>query len=234
MSNKPPKKGDLEKAHQTRTKKSSPYSIGSKKIGKPYLIICEGEVTEPIYFESIAGTNVQVTAKGYGSSKTALVDRAVKHCTDNEVDVSKTEVWVVFNFDVKYDQISNQKEDYNEAIRKARQLGFGVAYSNDCFELWLVLHLKDVQGEFHRKQLYEYLSKHLGEDYEALGKKRSRWLEKVSEWKSDLKADTKAAMIRAIGLDNMHSGKPFADQNPVTTIFQLAHELDPESYPLPQ
>ena len=231
MSNRPVKKGDLGKTHENRTKKSSPYLIGSKKIGKPYLIICEGEVTEPIYFEAIAGPNVQVAAKGYGRSKTALVDRALKHCTDNKIDQAKTSIWVVFDFDVKYDQISNQKEDYNEAIVRAKRLGFEVAHSNDCFELWLVLHLKAIQGELHRTQLFEYLTQHFGENYEKLGKNRDWWLDKVSKWKSDPKVDTGMAMKRAIELDNEHSGKPFADQNPVTLVYQLANELNPEMFP---
>jgi len=229
---KPTKITDQKKDWEQINKKKTPYLIGSRKVGKPYLIICEGKVTEPIYFEAIAGPNVQVTAKGYGRSKTALVEKAEKHCDDYDIDPTKTRVWVVFDFDVKYDQISNQREDYNEAIVKAKQLGFEVAYSNDCFELWLVLHLKAIEGEFHRKQLFEFLTDHFGEDYEQMGKNRTRWLQKVSEWKSDPRVNTMEAFKRSVALDLEHSNKPFADQNPITKVYQLAQELNPALYPL--
>jgi hypothetical protein len=95
---------------------------------------CGGEIK---YFKAIAGPNTEVNALGFGTSKTALVKKVFKYCQHTNIYVSDTEVWVVFDFDVHYSQLKNQKQDFNNAVKRARVFGYNVAYSNDCFELFL-------------------------------------------------------------------------------------------------
>ncbi len=60
------------------------------------------------------------------------------------------------------------KDDYNdfdEAIAYAKENGFNVAYSNQAFELWLLLHFNLCCGPLHRSKYADKLSKYLGEPY---------------------------------------------------------------------
>lgn len=235
MADKPTKKTDQEKSWDRKDKpKKSAYNIGAKKVGKSILILCEGVVTEPLYFKAIAGPNTQAEALGFGSSKSALVQRAVQYCQQKNKDPKTTEIWVVFDFDVKYDQIENLKEDFNQAIQQAKALGFKVAYSNDCFELWLVLHAKLLESQQIRDHYYEFLSGHLEINYLETGKKRETWINYLPTLKSHPKMDKQAAMRNSHHLFQNQSHLTPGDQNPVTTIFQLGYSLDPESYPMPE
>jgi len=232
MSNKPTKKGDQGKAHENRGKKSLPYAIRSREIRKSFLLLCEGVVTEPLYFKAIAGPNTETEALGFGSSRTALVKKARKFCNDKSIDKGNVEVWIVFDFDVDR-QIKNQKDDFNNAIEEAESQGFKVAYSNDCFELWLVLHIKHLEAQLTREEYYAMLAKHLEIDYLKTGKSGEAWLKYLPELKSHPKMDKQAAMKNAEKLFTSQLHKTHADQNPVTTIYHLANRLDPESYPMP-
>lgn len=234
MAKKPTKITDQVKRWDTKDKqKVSAYQVATKKIRKSFLILCEGEVTEPLYFKVIASTNIEAEALGFSASKCALVQKSEQYCQKHQVNKSKTEVWVVFDFDVKYDQRENQNEDFNLAIQQARSLNFKVAYSNDCFELWLVLHMKLLEAQQTRFQYYEFLSQYLEINYTETGKKREAWLKYLAILKSHPAMDKALAMQNAVRLFKNQSHLAYCDQNPVTTIFQLAHELDPQSYPMP-
>lgn len=114
------------------------------------LIVTEGVNTEVSYFRQFQMPNVQVRTVGTGYNTVSLVRRAEQirdeeHSKGNEYD----EVWCVFDKD------DFSAADFNEAIRLAEQL-FGegrVAYSNQSFEYWLLLHFLDHQGgAMHRRQ----------------------------------------------------------------------------------
>ena len=55
-------------------------------------------------------------------------------------------VWIVFDRDRsdKDDEDIGKAINFNGALTKAKKHNFEVAYSNDAFELWLLLHLEDV------------------------------------------------------------------------------------------
>lgn len=62
-------------------------------------------------------------------------------------DNAGKETWVVFDFDIKPDQLEQQKEDYNRAIELAKNHDIKVAYSNDSFELWFLLHYQHLDTQ---------------------------------------------------------------------------------------
>ena len=116
------------------------------------LIVSEGENTEVSYFNQFQMPNVRVRAVGTGYNTVSLVRRAeqirdeeARKC--NEYD----QVWCVFDKD------DFAAEDFNEAIRLAENLfGAGrVAYSNQSFEYWLLLHFLDHQGGAMHRQQYD-------------------------------------------------------------------------------
>lgn len=45
---------------------------------------------------------------------------------------------------------SLQQNDFNRAIVLAQEKGFKVAYSNDAFELWFILHYQLLEAQLTR------------------------------------------------------------------------------------
>lgn len=132
------------------------------------LVVTEGVNTEVSYFRQFQMPNVQVRTVGTGCNTVSLVRRAEQiwdeeRLKGNEYD----QVWCVFDKD------DFPADDFNEALRLAEHL-FGegrVAYSNQSFEYWLLLHFLDHQGgAMHRRQYDTRLSECLapyGVQYEG-------------------------------------------------------------------
>ena len=97
-----------------------------------FLIVCEGERTEPNYFEAFraAGDVRKITVKGEGYNTLSLVRRTIELADEGDYD----QVWCVFDRD------SFPAQTFNAALELAAQRGFYVAYSNEAFELWYLLH----------------------------------------------------------------------------------------------
>ena len=105
-----------------------------------FLIVCEGKKTEPLYFEALitnhTSTVREVTIEGEGRATVALVERTeeIRRDLERKNNMSFDRVWVVFDKD--------DFDDFNEAIKKARKLGFQSAWTNEAFELWYYLHFE--------------------------------------------------------------------------------------------
>jgi hypothetical protein len=107
------------------------------------LIVCEGEVTEPSYFKQFRLSSATIKAMGEGYNTISLVNRAFQLATQASYD----QVWCVFDKDDFPDV------DFNNAISKAEANKCEVAYSNQAFEYWIILHFTDHQGGgMHRTQ----------------------------------------------------------------------------------
>ena len=64
-----------------------------------------------------------------------------------------------------FDKDDFPENDFNSAILSARQNGFEVAYSNQAFEFWFLLHFNLYQGALHRSRYEKMLSTLLGFAY---------------------------------------------------------------------
>lgn len=82
------------------------YALEQRPLAKAFLIICEGENTEPQYFKSFPLGNASVENYGTGASKTALVNQVLETLA-SDADAGRKEVWVVFDFDIKHDQVKS-------------------------------------------------------------------------------------------------------------------------------
>ena len=114
-------------------------------IKQTVLIVCEGKNTEPSYFEQFRVSTVTIKTVGVGEGTTRLVEQAKKIANNKTYE----QVWVVFDKDHHSDS------DFNQAIEVANSYKFGVAYSNQSFEYWILLHLIDHQGERLHRGEYE-------------------------------------------------------------------------------
>lgn len=105
-----------------------------------FLIVCEGSETEPNYFESFIADNysqvLSPIVKGGGRSTCSLV----KWAKDKKDELERASqlrfdrVWVVFDKD--------DNNDFDKAIELAGKYGFQVAWGNEAFELWFLLHFQ--------------------------------------------------------------------------------------------
>ena len=64
-----------------------------------------------------------------------------------------------------FDKDDFPAKDFNQAIRFAEKNGFRVAYSNQAFEYWFLLHYKLYKGSIHRNQYKKMLTKLTGMPY---------------------------------------------------------------------
>jgi len=110
---------------------------------KPRLhIFCEGEKTEPNYLNGyiercFPGTKLTFVKKTTKNTPVQLVDVAISEKSHNPED---DEFWVV------YDRESPAKysaDFHNQAADKAKANDINIAFSNVCFEVWILLHFQE-------------------------------------------------------------------------------------------
>jgi len=134
------KEAHLDRLNAARAKRSSaPILIRSSPSideKETFLIVCKGKNTEPSYFKKFRLTSAKITTIGNGYNTISLVEDAIALQMKGNYD----QVWCVFDMD------SNSPNNFNSAISLATSNNFGVAYSNQAFEYWLILHFEDHQG----------------------------------------------------------------------------------------
>ena len=210
---------DREKAWNRKPKPTS-YRIEEISINKTILIVCEGQ-TEELYFKSFQVLGVRVDAVNLGGqSKLKLVETTEMIQSDEARD----EVWCVFDMDIKRGEA--EFSDFDNAIERAKNLGFNVAYSNDAFELWFYLHFEYTDAENHRTFYYEELGNHFGLNYEKEGKRYDFCQKVYGILESHEQSSQRKAIERARKLYEERSDLPFHQQNPVTMVFELVEELN--------
>lgn len=175
------------------------------------LIVCEGEKTEPNYFRSFQVTSaVLIEIRGTGSNTDSLVREAIKE----KNKVSKTpeafdQVWCVFDRD------SFPPQNFNNALVLAEQNEIMVAYSNEAFELWYLLHFNFMQSALSRRRYQDMLSAHLGYKYEK----------NSNSFYDIIRANENDAIRNAERLLQLHPSHDPANNNPSTTVHLLVTEL---------
>lgn len=120
-----------------------------------FLIICEGENTEPIYFKSFRLSSARVKTLSYPNKGNAMnfVNSAVSYKNKRIDDFDH--YWVVFDKD------ENTNDNFNSAITLAKTQGFNVAYSIQSFEFWFLLHFSYHLGIMPRNTYKTRLDRHL-------------------------------------------------------------------------
>ena len=95
-----------------------------------------------------------IKAVGQGMNTVSLVYKAISiREAEKAKKHSYDQCWVVFDKDDYPDN------DFNQAILLAKSNGFRVAYSNQAFEYWFLLHFNRYTGAIHRNLYPDMLSK---------------------------------------------------------------------------
>ncbi len=129
------------------------------------VIVCEGKVTEPRYFNDFTDHHgnslVTVTTIGGCGVPLCVVERAVreKHALTHTARRSKDsydqqfDVWAVFDRD------AHPKPQVPQAFALAKRHGIRIAFSNPCFELWGLMHFTCVARPGSHKQTQRELKR---------------------------------------------------------------------------
>lgn len=136
------------------------------------LIVCEGEKTEPAYFKGWIQRlrlTAGVVVDGAGRNTLSLVDYALTVGRRRGIP----EVWCVFDKD------SFSPQQFNAAVQAcaaqtnrrlctdgSKQFLHCAIWSNECFELWYVLHFQLLTAALSRTSYLPILTQHLGIPYQ--------------------------------------------------------------------
>lgn len=187
-----------------------------------FLIVCEGEKTEPNYFRAFTerwSEVKEIKVAGCGCSTCQLIIEAkkIQEKLEHERQVPFDRVWLVFDKD--------DFKDFNKAIADAKKEGMNCAWSNQAFELWYVLHFQYLDTGVDRKQYIEMI-----EDKVRKASKNKKFEYKkndvgfyqiLQEHGEEEQAIKRAQKLR----ENMGEKKNYATHNPRTEVDLLVDEL---------
>ncbi len=142
---------------QRRHHRRSGRTVNVRDVRQSFLIVCEGEKTEPYYFQSFDVINTVVKVVGAGCDPYCVVEKALEN--KKHAEEPYDQVWVVFDRD------TFPPERFNKALALAKNNDIQVAYSNEAFELWYVLHFEYLHTGISRQDYIKKLSQHLGNTY---------------------------------------------------------------------
>ncbi len=154
--------------------------IGRRGLNKEprvqFTLFCEGENTEPAYFSAIrkfyGDALVSIESRGGVGGPITIADKALKFAKSGglargsrwkqNLFEKQDQLWVVFDRD--------EHERYEEAVNLCEASGIGVAGSNPCLEVWLILHEQDYDRPDNSHQVQKELQR-LRPEYNRSGAK---------------------------------------------------------------
>lgn len=185
-----------------------PRLVNTREPKQRILIVCEGSKTERYYFEELRKDhrlNAEVIVRGLGLDPSQLVETAQTESRLDDYD----QVWCVFDRDTW------PAQNFNNALAQARRLGIGVAYSNEAFELWYLLHFYYCDTGIPRQEYIERLDGLLGHPYVKNSRDTYR----------ELRGRQEDALHNARTLLAQYNPPDPVNDNPSTTVHLLVDEL---------
>ncbi len=214
-----------------RQERKRKEGIRSKRLY--FLIVCEGEKTEPLYFEAFKKDlpkgvleNATIEIEGEGKNTISLIEEVIKIRERRERTSGRVydQTWAVFDRD------SFLPQNFNNAIFKGRdaQPEIQCAWSNEAFELWYLLHFEFYQDAASRHDYKARLEKAISQRMDApfkYAKNSPEMYQLLKTW-----GNQEQAIAWAESLERGHEGENFADHNPCTLVYKLVKTLThPES-----
>jgi hypothetical protein len=129
-----------------------------------FVIACEGEATEALYFEELADGLRRVRVLPLP----AVAGQAAPKQVLERLNASGArrglkpddELWMVIDVDHYFS--GTHEDSTRRALDEAAQRGYNVAISNRCFEAWLLYHFEAVAPHESVAELVARLRLHLG------------------------------------------------------------------------
>lgn len=177
------------------------------------LILCEDTKSSRDYFALFPHDDslVEIQCVGTGMNTDSLMEHAVEIAEQTRKDRDQYErIWVVFDRD------SFPEQNFNRAFELARtQNRITPCWSNECFELWYLLHFHYRDTAIGRDELWPAISALLNEGYDKAD----------DQLHAKLAAHLETALRNAKKLDyeNTLAGTP--TRNPSTRVHELVDAL---------
>ena len=205
MSLKPPKHSEVKWLRE-RTGKG-------RKLHLDYnLIICEGTKTEPNYFRSLKerveakeANRVQFEIVGAGLNTRGLFEYAQRKVNNSKDDFPSDK------FNVTEELCINNSSD--EGVT------YHAIWSNQCIELWFLLHFMYLQSDLHRDEYYPKLTENLGE-HGSYAKNREDIFDILFPYLD-------FAIANARKLDKANQEKTPTQSSPGTKVFEIMVKFRP-------
>lgn len=219
MSLKPPKKSDLGKSWM------KPRLDNPKKIQPEYhLIVTEGTDTEPAYFNRIKDIinsqykgRIQLDIFGEGDNTLNLFAKAKERATGANV---YKHVWIVYDTD----DFPAAHIDATAELCKTcsnEETEYHAIWSNQCIELWFLLHFSFMQSDIHRTEYWPKLSEWLN------NLSMGDYVKNRQDMYDILAPFMDFAIANAKRLDDINAGKTPSKSGPGTKIYMLVEKLKP-------
>lgn len=185
--------------------------------GQKYIrILCEGKKSEPTYFRGmikeyrIKGAQA---VKPKDHSPLGIIKAAkeeIKKAKRAKIPAEDIEVWAVFDKD--------QHANLENAIEMARNIGVNVAFSNVCFEFWILLHHEKGTKPFSNcDEIISHIRKNYDSDYL---KSDEHYYEKLKDKIDDAVKNNKWLLDTHWKFE-IQDGTKITDLNPYTDVFRL-------------
>ncbi|RDV36260.1 RloB domain-containing protein [Bradymonadaceae bacterium TMQ3] len=119
------------------------------------LILCEGDKTEPDYFERLRreyrlpSADIKIIPDAGGGAAKSIVKEARRLQKNNQKEHRKTgeplydEIWCIFD-----SEDPHHNPGIYDAIKQANTHGFHIGLSVPCFEYWILLHYTSDQRPY--------------------------------------------------------------------------------------
>jgi len=223
MSLKPPKKGDLSKTWM-RPRQDRKITV------KPeyHLIVTEGTKTEPNYFRGLEKEinqrhgkgRIHIVIEGTGRNTLSLLERAQAFVKNNNNPIRH--VWLV------YDQDDFPRDNFDNTAYKCKSLSkqnpsenpddfvtYHALWSNQCIELWFLLHFEYFQTDAHRSEYKPFLDNYLNST------KQGEYKKKRDDIYAVLRPRLKIAINNAKLLEKNHNNTTPSKNTPGTKVYEI-------------
>ncbi len=208
------------KRAQRKAKSDKKRKENTRKLNVIFLIVCEGEKTEPNYFNSkIKYRNsdiIEADVEGEGRATVSLVQKTIELREKSTKHYDR--VWAVFDKD--------SFDDFNEAIKLAEKNNIFCAWSNESFELWYYLHFQYLDTAITRQQYIGILEREIRNrsndkkyKYEKNDPNTYNILQQYG------KEENAISFARKLE-ENYKGDSDYATHKPCTMVYKLVEELN--------
>jgi hypothetical protein len=233
MSLRPAKYNEIKKLEEKMKIKRREFEK-KYKLPTPTLIISEGTKTEPHYIQGLVDLIIKkyseinknarhsmkdlIKINGTGRNTKGLLKYA-RDLAEKPENKHYKRIWIMYdkddfpldNFDNT--QFSIDDKECDDADRK-----FFAAWSNECIELWFILHFQELISDVGREQYREILKSYF--DYDKAAAEIYNIIDKHEKSNIDL------AISRAKKLCESYGDKtPPSKMVPATRVYKLVEEL---------
>lgn len=220
MSKNTPKKSDMGKTWIKPRR-----NTGQMVAPEYHLIVSEGTATEPAYFESIKKIieskyrgRIFLDISGKGDNTINLFYRAKEDVKNSNIVYKH--VWLI------YDKDDFPAEHFDNTAQlclsaSSDETTYHAIWSNQCIEIWFLLHFMFLQSDLRRNEYWPKLSGRLNAINKGkYSKNRSDMFEVLYPYMDDAIRNTKK-------LEKLNQGKTPTQSAPGTMVHILIEKLRP-------